>query len=189
MKNSSSRFLFLGLALLMVATRSHHFAGMTHLPDASWAVFFLAGFYLRPGWAFAALLGLAVVSDYLAIAGFGVDDFCLSAAYAFLLPAYGALSYAGRRFAGFYRFQWSTVPRLAGFALAGAAAAELLSSGGFYFFSGRFADPAWSEFVTRLGWYFPGNLESLALYLGAAAVAHGLLNLAGAAAGRSSAAY
>ncbi|MBS1214128.1 MAG: uncharacterized protein H6R26_2745, partial [Proteobacteria bacterium] len=37
---------FIGLALfaLMAATRSHHFASVTHLPDASWAVLFLAGF-------------------------------------------------------------------------------------------------------------------------------------------------
>jgi hypothetical protein len=125
MKNSSSRFLFPGLVPLVVATRSHPFAGMTHLPDASWAVFFLAGFYLRPAWVFAALLGVAGLSDYLAVSRFGVDDFCLSAAYAFLLPVYGALWYAGRRFAGFYRFQWSPVPRLAGFALAGAAAGRI----------------------------------------------------------------
>jgi hypothetical protein len=31
------------LAALMLATRSHHFASPLHLPDASWAVFFLAG--------------------------------------------------------------------------------------------------------------------------------------------------
>ncbi|MGH8472507.1 MAG: hypothetical protein ACREVJ_08675, partial [Gammaproteobacteria bacterium] len=49
----------LTLALLMAATRSHHFAATLHLPDASWAVFFLAGFYLRPLWVFPALLALA----------------------------------------------------------------------------------------------------------------------------------
>src|SRR5690554_3136356 len=49
--------IVLGLAVLMAATRSHHFASVTHLPDASWAVFFLAGFYLRPLWVFPALLG------------------------------------------------------------------------------------------------------------------------------------
>jgi hypothetical protein len=37
------------LAALIAATRSHHFASALHLPDASWAVFFLAG-ALLPGW-------------------------------------------------------------------------------------------------------------------------------------------
>ncbi|HLF97719.1 MAG TPA: hypothetical protein VI457_11300 [Methylococcaceae bacterium] len=179
----------LALAVLMAATRSHHFAGISHLPDASWAMFFLAGFYLRPAWVFAALLGLAGLSDYLAIGAFGVDGFCVSAAYAFLLPAYGALWYAGRRYAGLYRLQWATLPRLAGCALAGAALAELLSGGGFYFFSGRFAETSLAEFAARLALYFPQNLEGLAWYLGAAAVVHGLLSLAGAAAGRTSAAH
>lgn len=43
--------LFLVLALVMAATRINHFGA---LPDASWAVFFLAGFYLRGSarWAF-----------------------------------------------------------------------------------------------------------------------------------------
>ncbi len=36
----------LSLALLMAATRSHHFATALHLPDASWAVFFLAGDFI-----------------------------------------------------------------------------------------------------------------------------------------------
>ena len=81
----------LSLALLIAATRSHHFATALHLPDASWAVFFLAGFYLRPLWMFPALMALAGVSDYMAIAWFGVSDFCMSPAYGFLLLAYGAL--------------------------------------------------------------------------------------------------
>jgi hypothetical protein len=170
--------LFLALAFLMAATRSHHFASVTHLPDASWAVFFLAGFYLRPLWVFGALLALAGASDYLAISQFGVSDFCVSAAYVFLLPAYAALWFAGRRFAGHYRWQWSALLWLAGFALIGAAVSELLSSGGFYFLSGRFAEPSLAEFADRLALYFPQALEGLALYLGAAVIAHVALSLA-----------
>ncbi len=49
---------FLLLAALMAATRVHHFAS---IPDASWAVFFAAGFYLRTQWrwAFPALMAIA----------------------------------------------------------------------------------------------------------------------------------
>ena len=171
--------IVLCLVILMAATRSHHFTSIHHLPDASWAVFFLAGFYLRPLWIFPALLALAGFSDYIAISQFGVSDFCISVAYGFLLPAYGALWLAGRCYARRYRFQPATLPYLVGFALAGAAVAELLSSGGFYFFSGRFAETGLAEFGTRLALYFPQALEGMALYVGAAAIVHVMLALAG----------
>ncbi len=169
----------LSLALLMAATRSHHFATALHLPDASWAVFFLAGFYLRPLWMFPALLALAGVSDYVAIAGFGVSDFCASPAYGFLLPAYGALWLAGRWYAGRYRFALSTLIPLAGSVVIGAAVCELISSGGFYFFSGRFAETSLVELGLRLGKYFPPSLVSLAFWMGIAIVVHIVFTLAG----------
>lgn len=168
----------LGLAVLMAATRSHHFASVTHLPDASWAVFFLAGFYLRPLWVFPALLGLAAVSDYVGIAWFGVSDFCVSQAYVFLLPAYGALWLAGRWYARHYRFRASTLPILALALLAGATVCELLTSGGFYFFSGRFEETSFAEFGARLVKYFPYALEGIALYIAAAILVHVVFGLA-----------
>jgi flagellar biosynthesis protein FliQ len=174
----TSLIIGLVLATFMAATRSHHFATLTHLPDASWAVFFLAGFYLRPLWIFPALLALAGVSDYVAISQFGVSDFCVSPAYGFLVPAYGALWLAGRWYARRYRFHVATLLPLTVAVLAGAALAELLSSGGFYFFSGRFVETSFAEFGARLFQYFPQALEGLAIYAGAAAIAHALLGLA-----------
>jgi hypothetical protein len=161
----------LSLALLMAATRSHHFAAMTHLPDASWAVFFLTGFYLRPVGMFPALIALAGLSDYVAVAWLGISDFCVSPAYGLLLPAYGGLWLAGRWYAGRYRWTLSTLLPLAGSAFIGAALCELVSSGGFYFFSGRF-EPSLAEFGIRLARYFPLSLAALAFYLGLALIVH-----------------
>lgn len=59
---------------------------------------FLAGVYLTPWWSFPALLGEAVVLDYFAVTWRGVDRFCFTPAYAFLLPAYATRWYAGRWF-------------------------------------------------------------------------------------------
>ncbi len=167
------------LAAFMAATRSHHFAGLHHLPDASWAVFFLAGLYLRAAWAFAALSLLAVASDYVAITWGGVSSFCVSPAYVMLLPAYGALWLAGRWYAGHHSERIATLAPLALAALGGAAVCELISSGSFYFFSGRFADPTLAEFLPRLAKYFPHSLSTLAMYLGAAALAHAALAVLG----------
>ena len=66
--------LFAALAVLMAATRLNHFGAV---PDASWAVFLLAGFYLAGSvrWAFPALMVLAVAVDYVVITGAG-RGFC-----------------------------------------------------------------------------------------------------------------
>jgi hypothetical protein len=162
------------LAALMLATRSHHFATPMHLPDASWAVFFLAG-ALLPGWRpLAALLGLAALVDYVSITFGGVSAYCVSPAYVALIPAYGALYAAGHWYARDHRAALSTLPRFGAAALVGATLCELLSSGAFYVFSGRFADLALAEFGARFVRYFPQALSGIALYLGAAAIAYGV---------------
>ncbi len=162
----------IALALLMALTRSHHWATLHALPDASWAVFFLAAIYLRSYWAAPVLMLEAALVDYLAITWGGVNGFCVSPAYWFLIPAYGALFLAGRAYAHHLRLAWSSLPWLLACALAGAGLAELFASGGFYFFSGRFAEPSLAEFIPRLVKYFPAMLSSMALYLGLAAVVH-----------------
>ena len=162
----------IALALLMALTRGHHWAAMHSLPDASWAVFFLAGVYLRAFWIEPALMLGAALVDYAAITWGGVSGFCVSPAYWFLIPTYAALFLAGRAYACHHRLSWAALPWLLGSALAGAVLAELFSSGGFYFFSGRFAEPGLGEFIPRLVRYFPHMLSTMATYLGLAAVIH-----------------
>jgi hypothetical protein len=172
LKKSHQILIGLVLVALMIATRGHHFASITHLPSASWAVFFLAGVYLRPVWAFAGLLALAGGLDFAAVTWGGVSNFCTSPAYPFLLPAYGSLWLAGRWFAKHYSFGVQALPRLGASLLGGAVLAELFSSGGFYFFSGRYAEPTLAEFGMRLVKYFPHALETLAFWMGIAIVVH-----------------
>jgi len=160
------------LALLMAITRSHHWATLHSLPDASWAVFFLVGVYLRAFWIAPALMLGAALVDYVAITWGGVSGFCVSPAYWFLIPTYAALFLAGRVYARHHRLSWAALPWLLGSALAGAVLAELFSSGGFYFFSGRFAEPGLGEFIPRLVKYFPHMLSTMATYLGLAVVIH-----------------
>ncbi len=63
------------------------------------------------------------------------------------------------------------LPLCAALAVA-ATSAELMASGGFYVFSGRFADLSLAEFGLRLTNYFPTSLQALALYVSLAAVVH-----------------
>ncbi len=168
--------VLLSLTLLMLATRGHHDFTPVHLPDASWAIFFLAGLYLPWRWAFAALFLLAAGIDYVAITWGGVSSFCVTGAYGFLVPAYGALWFAGRIYSRGEDLTRRDLLPLALYALMGTLACELLSSGGFYFFSGRYVDPTLGEFAGRLAKYLPGSLRVVALYLGLAALVHGLFS-------------
>ena len=89
--------LFALLALSMAATRFTHGGAPWLPPDASWAVFFLGGFYLTRQWRWALgiLLIEAVGVDCLAIQHYGISNYCVTLAYWFLVPAYSALWLGG----------------------------------------------------------------------------------------------
>lgn len=166
------RSLLIGLALmaLLALTRGQHAITLYQLPEASWAVFFLAGFYIRQTGFLGLLLAEAALLDFAAITFGGVGDFCITPAYGFLLPAYGSLWMAGRWYQSRHQYQWSSVPLLAASLMLGAVAAEVFSSGSFYLLSGSFAAPTLAEYATRALTYFPGYLSSLMLYVGIAAM-------------------
>jgi len=166
------------LVMLVVATRGQHIATLQSLPGASWAAFFLAGVYLRPRWVLPGLLALTWILDFAAYTWGGASGFCITPAYVFLLPAYSALWFAGRWYAGQYCFEWRTLLPLSIAMLAGGAVCKLFSSGGFYFFSGRFTDPTFIEFGARLAKYFPLHFQPLVLYVSCAALIHVLFSLA-----------
>ncbi|MDP3839272.1 MAG: hypothetical protein Q8Q54_10150, partial [Methylococcales bacterium] len=92
----SAQTLTLPLIALMALTRFHHFGDAFSLPDASLAVFFLAGLvFARRWWLLGFLLLEAAVIDYVAITHFNVSAFCVSAAYVFLIPTYAVMWFAG----------------------------------------------------------------------------------------------
>ena len=176
---SSSRFVItLLLAVVMAATRWHHFGSAFSLPDASLAVFFLAGFYLRPPLFFAGFLAGAALIDYLAVTVGGVSDFCISPAYGFLIPAYASVWFAGRWYASRHQQAWSTLLSLGGALLLSVSAAFLISDGSFYLLSGRFPDVSAAEYFTQAIRHFPPYALHAALYVLLAAVAHAVVVVA-----------
>ena len=168
--------LVAALAGLMALTRGSHFGSAALLPDASWAVFFLLGFYFRERALLPLFLALAAGVDFVAVGQGGVSNYCLTPAYGFLIPAYFALWLAGRGFARHHRLELHTLPRFAVTALAATFVCEVISSGSFYFLGGRFTDTSMQVFGERLVQYFPLDLVGCALYLGAAAALHLLAN-------------
>jgi hypothetical protein len=159
------------LALIMAFTRSHHWATLHALPDASWAIFFLVG--VTAPIVDRTRAGCRRDGHRLCrhhpIRRIGL---CVSPR---LLAAGTCLRRTVRRRAHLCRASQhaSHRPALAGrHGLGGAVIAELFSSGGFYFFSGRVANPTLVAFVPNFFEYFPAMLSSFALYLGLAMIAH-----------------
>jgi hypothetical protein len=164
----------LSLMAVMLATRFHHFGDALHLPDASWALFFLAGFYLSPLWL-AALMVQAVAIDVAAVGWMGVSGYCLTPAYAALQVAHLAL-WGGGRLAARQHADVAGLARMAGIALASAGVAFVLSNGSFYWFGGRVADTSLAQFGQTFVDYGPRFVAAMMLYLAVAALLHALLS-------------
>ena len=180
--------IFLALALVMAITRGairlHHFEAF---PDASWAVFFLAGFWLRGNgrWAFPLLMAEAVLVDYLVITGQGIgfwSHYCVSPAYWFLVPAYGALgaggSWLARRRGG---LTLSGLGLAVAALLASEAACFVVSNGSFYSLSASVPARSFAGWLQNMGdWYLP-FLGVTAMYAGLGALVQVLVTQLGRA--------
>lgn len=133
---------------------------------------------MRPVWIFAALLALCAGLDFYSVTLAGTSGFCITPAYGFLLPAYGTMWLAGRWFAKRYTFSSKALLPLVGSVTIAATVSELFSSGGFYFFGGRYADPTLAVFGERLVKYFPHQLQGIVFWLSIALITHVILTLA-----------
>jgi hypothetical protein len=162
------------LAVLMALTRSHHFATLGALPDASWAVFFATGLYLRGRWVFPAFFALAAAVDAYAILVAGVSEFCVTSAYLFLLPAYGALWAGGRWYSHRVSASAGGLVQLSLAVAVAAFSAEFLASGSFYFLGGRFDEVSLAGFLPRLAEYFPRSLGVMSFYVAIGTLLHAL---------------
>ncbi len=153
------------LIATMILTRFHHFGDVLHLPDASLAVFFFAGFY-RNKMLLGFLLALAALIDYLAISH-GTSGWCVTPAYVFLIPTYAVMWLAGRYCANLAVFKATELSLSLGsmglLALA-ASVAFVISNGSFYVFSDRYTDMSWLQYFERVAHYYPLYVGSTLIY-------------------------
>lgn len=166
------------LVILMTITRYHHFGDVLHLPDASLAVFFFAGFYRKKA-LLGFLLVLAGVIDYLAIAN-GTSSYCVSPGYVFLIPTYAIMWFVARQWASLRLTSWRQLATSAAWLLVASGLAFVVSNVGFYGFSGKFADLSLWVYSTRVAQFLPLYLASTVVYgLLVWAGVHGLETLLG----------
>lgn len=167
--------IFLGLGALMAATRLNHFGA---IPDASWAVFFIAGFYLRGSlrWAFPALMAIAVAVDYLVITASGQSfwsHYCVSPGYWFLVPAHLSMWAGGsllQRHQGAGGF--NALALLLVTAFASVAACHFFAQGGFYWLSDAVANPTLAGWASNYADWFLPYLRTAGMYIALAALVH-----------------
>jgi hypothetical protein len=170
-----TKYLPIPLIALMVLTRFHHFGDALHLPDASLAVFFFAGFYRKPA-LLAFLLLLAGLIDYTAIAS-GTSAYCVSPAYFFLIPTYGVMWLAGRYCSHYKALDFIGLSLNFGMLLLASTAAYIISDGSFYLFSGRFSSVSWAQYINSGLQYYLPYVGSTVLYAAAGFALAKLLTL------------
>lgn len=163
------------LAVVMAATRLHHF---TPVPDASWAVFFVGGFYLSQWtrWAFPALMGLAMVVDWIVIRGQGIDfwsHYCVSPGYWALVPAHFAMWAGGwwlqRHHGG---IGWRALGLLAVTLPVSVAVCHLFAQGGFYWLANAVAEPTLAGWWKNYSDWLAPYLRVAVMYVAIAALVH-----------------
>lgn len=163
------------LALVMAATRYQHFGDALHLPDASLAVFFLAGLLVPSVVALPVLLIHAGMIDYLAITVAGVSDYCVSPAYGFLVPTYAVLWYSGRWHTDRQKDSWRGLLQLYLVLWAAISAAFLISNASFFAFSGHFPQMGVAEYATRVARHYPPYALTAFGYVSLAVLMHAAL--------------
>ncbi|MDO6427565.1 hypothetical protein Q4489_11095 [Thalassotalea sp. 1_MG-2023] len=166
-----SKSLFIGvfvtLLLLMLATRTHHFSSLNHLPSASIAIFFLAGMYLRKVstfWFFYVLtVGIDLGSSYFR----GQFGDCITTSYPALVLSYGVMFMAGY----YTKPNWqnsSLINNALKVALGlfiASSIAFFISNGSYYTLSGKFTDLSWAEYATRVDKYYFRSISNPVVYV------------------------
>ena len=157
-----AEYLPIPLIALMVLTRFHHFGDVLHLPDASLAVFFFAGFYRKKA-LFGFLLALAALIDFVAIKN-GTSSWCVSPAYVFLIPTYAVMWFAGRYCAILKSIKIAELTLQLGLLILATTIAFAISNGSFYLFSGRYDSLGLGQYFLRIVQYYPPYMGYTLIY-------------------------
>jgi hypothetical protein len=160
----SERLVALLLAVLMAATRIHHFGVGTIAPDASTAVFFLAGLMLASPLWLILFAALAIGLDAVALGLVGVADACMTVGYWLLFAGYLALWYAGRLGRDIEKLDVLKSAKLLLFAAGGTAVFFVLSNVGYYYGGGFDESMGAAEYISRVQRYFPMYLVTTLAY-------------------------
>jgi hypothetical protein len=153
-------------AIVILLTRSMQFTFPSAPPDATLALMFLGGMWIRRWPGFVGLMAAAFAADWIATGTLGVPDFCFSPAYAGLVPAYLAVWGCGwwlqRRLPEASLLSWLAA------AFVASAAAFTISNAFWYGFSESFAGWSVVDFGTRVLPYYSSYAGAMLFYVAVA---------------------
>jgi len=164
------------LSLVMMMTRFHHEGSAFSLPDASLAIFFLAGIFLKSPLSYWVLLMLAAAVDYIAITALSVSSYCISPAYLFLVPTYAAMWFGGHFFKqASYRSLKHYALLLALTVVFSSSVAFLISNASFYWLSSNVSGIGFADYAMGLAGEFSPYVGATLFYVLAAMGINALL--------------
>ena len=159
----------LTLLSLLWVTRSgvvgSHFGSALNLPDASWAVFWLLGFWTRRVHWLAVAFIASMTADYFAVKH-GTRTDCFTPAYIFLLPAYLSLWGAGRWAQHRLTSNVKCWPMVSLSVIAGVLACFICSNIGMYIASDTVNSLSAWEYMLAIAHYLPLYLATTSMYVG-----------------------
>ncbi len=159
--------VFALLTLLMLATRTHHFASFNSLPSASIAIFFLAGMYLRNMKAFWFFYILSVTIDLASSYFRGQFGDCITTSYPALVLSYGTMFVVGY----YSKPNWQStswqinIIKVALALFIASSIAFFISNGSYYTLSGKFPVLSWAEYATRVDKYYFRSISNPVFYV------------------------
>lgn len=169
----SPQWLIAGvLMLMMLVTRPHMLA---HLQDASWAIFILLGFYVRSHIGFVVFMVTAIVIDLAVVEYTQIDNYCMTPAYPFIIPAYAVLWAAGQWLARQHQVHGSYQKTLLQGAFVAALAITIcfsITNIGFYWFSEHFESMSPLAYANDVAKYLVAFMQTTFFYLAVAALMH-----------------
>jgi hypothetical protein len=169
--------LFLALTLVMGVTRFGHAGTAPMLPDASWAVFFIAGYYFANEWrrALPVLLIEAVLVDVVAIRAFGLSNYCMTLAYWFLVPAYASLWLGGSVLRHYSRGRRRDLALFPAMLVLSMSACFLLTNASYYWLSGDVPEASFAGWLQNMADWYPSMIGPSCAYVCGVAVLHGAI--------------
>lgn len=156
-------WILVALAAVMAATRMSHFGTSALLPDASLAVFLLAGVMGLSAGCLGLLMGAAFGIDVISAQTATEAGWCITPAYFGLIPTYALLWGAGRWLARAHGDFPAGISAVV--ALFAVGAAFVVSNAFWYAWSGTVGDMGLGSYALAVANYFPPYLGSAALYL------------------------
>lgn len=169
--SKNKQIIIAGLLLvIMLASRAEV---IPYFQDASWAMLFALGFYIRPYFAIALFLIAIMGIDFAQIAARGGhQDYYLSPSYLFIIPAYFSLWWAGRFFSKRYSDDLKGLILFITCSVMGIIICHLISAAGYYWMSMKFINLSLDEFISRTLDFLPLALQVNLMYLSVIALLH-----------------